>query len=98
MNFRRTAEALDHAATLLESNPALGISGALRQVVWGTPDALMPELDTADSDLYQDAETSVESYVSQQDGHDCGAGVDWIPPHRAIEACRAEAARFRTYR
>ncbi|MEV0090430.1 hypothetical protein [Streptomyces sp. NPDC050738] len=90
-------EMLDKVAGLLDEDAALDPDGAVRLAIWGSPNIPYPDDDNAPgTELFDAVENLIEGYIANQDGHDCGDGIDWIPADRAAAACRAEAARFRS--
>lgn len=89
-------ETLDKVAGILDEQPGLDPDGAVRLAVWGNSDTPYPGDDEPGADVFEHVEMLIEGYIAAQDGHDCGDGIAWVPPNRAIEACRAEAARFRS--
>lgn len=95
--FAAIADTLTAAADAMENAPGLDPDGAVRQALWGHPDTPYPGDNAPGADLFDEAESAIECYIANQDGHDPGDGIDRIPPQRAIEAARAEAARFRSY-
>lgn len=93
MDFAATADVLERAATAMDTNPALDPDGAVRLAVWGNPDTPYPDDDNAPGcDLFDEASSAIECFCGYQ-----GNGIEQIPRRDAIEAARAEAARFRSY-
>lgn len=91
------AATLDKVADTLESRPSLDPDGAVRLVVWGNSEALYPGDDEPGACLFDEVESLIECYIAHEDRSDPGNGIAWIEPRRAVRACRAEAARYRTY-
>lgn len=96
-SFRAIAAALTGAADAMERNASLDPDGAVRLVIWGTPDAHMPYDQTADSDLYDDVTSVIECYDADLHGYDPGNGIEKLSSADAIRAARAEAQRFCSY-
>ncbi len=93
MNFAAVADVLERAATAMENNPCLDPDGAVRLAVWGNPETPYPDDDNSPGcDLYDEAHSAIECFCGYQ-----GNGIQDIPRRDAIEAARAEAARFRSY-
>lgn len=91
-DFAGIADVLTRAADLMEADPDMDPDGAVRQVVWGDPETLYPGDGEPGADLFDEAESAIECFCSYQN-----SGIQDIPRRDAIEAARAEAARFRSY-
>jgi hypothetical protein len=92
MDFAATASTLDQAADLMQANPNLDPDGAVRQAVWGNPETPYPGDNAPGAGIFDDATSAIECFCGYQ-----GNGIAGIPRAEAIEAARAEAARFRSY-
>lgn len=96
-DWARVADVLDDAADFLERTPGLDPDGAVRKAVWGTPDAHVPERETADSELYATVTSAIEAWDADRHGYEPGNGIADLDVEDAITAARAEAGRFRSY-
>ena len=92
MDFAAIADVLERAATAMENNTELDPDGAVRLAVWGDPETPYPGDNAPGADVFDDASSAIECFCGWQ-----GNGIDRIPAAEAIEAARAEAARFRSY-
>ncbi|MEU5596642.1 hypothetical protein [Streptomyces sp. NPDC020298] len=92
MDFAAVAGVLENAATIMDAHPNLNPDQAVRQAVFGNPHAHVPERQTTEADLYDEAHSLIEAYCGWQ-----GNGIDRIPRQEAIDAARTEAARYRSY-
>ncbi|MFJ6085124.1 hypothetical protein ACIQI8_27320 [Streptomyces sp. NPDC092369] len=92
MDFAAVADALERAATAMETNPRLDPDGAVRLAVWGNAETLYPGDDTPGALTFDSASSAIECFCGWQ-----GNGIDRIPRDEAITAARSEAARYRSY-
>jgi hypothetical protein len=91
------AATLDEVGDHLSRTPDLDPDGALRLAIWGTPDTARPVGNTADTALFDEVEPLIEGYDAARHGYECGDGIAGIDRDAAIVACRAVAARIRSY-
>lgn len=92
VDFQGVAEVLTTAANAMERDPGLDPDRAVRLAVWGVADAVVPQRQTTESDLYDEAVSAIECKTGWQ-----GEGIADTPRQDAIRAARAEAARFGSY-
>lgn len=92
VDFREIAKVLEDAATAMERDKSLDPDEAVRLTVWGVRDAHVPQRPTTESDLYDEATSAIEVRCGWQE-----CGIAGIPRKDAIQAARAEAARYRSY-
>lgn len=90
-------ECFDKVADILDEQPGLDPDGAVRLAIWGNVDTPYPGDDEPGADTFDEVESAIECYIARADGDDPGNGIAWIPAARAAAACRAEAARYRSY-
>lgn len=92
VDFQGVAEVLTTAANAMERDPRLDPDNAVRLAVWGVPNAVVPQRQTTESDLYDVAVSAIECQTGWQ-----GEGIAQVPRREAIQAAREEAARFGSY-
>lgn len=90
--FGEVAHVLTAAANAMRRDPRLDPDNAVRVAVWGVPDAVVPQRQTVESDLYDEAVSAIEVKCGWQ-----GEGIARIPREQAIDAARDEADRYRSY-
>lgn len=92
MDFAAVADALIRTADAMENDPGLDPDGAVRLAVWGDSETLYPGDNEPGADIFDEAQSAIECFCGYQ-----GNGIANIPRAEAIEAARAEAARFSAY-
>lgn len=97
MDFAAVSRTLTTAADLMQANPGLDPDGAVRQAVWGDPNTLYPGDQEPGAETFDYAESAIECWIAARHGYDPGGGIDHLDRSEAIEAARAEAARYASY-
>jgi hypothetical protein len=97
MDHAAVADVLERAATAMTNNPALDPDGAVRLAVWGHPETPYPGDQEPGAEAFDYAESAIECWIAEKHGYDPGGGIDHLDRADAIEAARAEAARYRSY-
>ncbi|MFF7142286.1 hypothetical protein ACFZB5_13690 [Streptomyces nodosus] len=97
MDLTAVADALERAATAMETNPRLDPDGAVRLAVWGNPETPYPGDQAPGAATFQEAETAIESWIAAKHGYNPSGGIDHLNQAEAITAARAKAARYRSY-
>lgn len=92
MDFAAVADALTRTADAMENNPDLDPDGAVRLIIWGNSETPYPGDNAPGAAVFDETESAIECYCGYQ-----GNGIADIPRREAIEAARAEAARFNSY-
>jgi hypothetical protein len=98
-DWARAADLLIKVAACMEEHPDLDPNGAIRLVVFGYPDASVPDGGSDESEMYDDAARAIESGYAEThlDPEADGLYISDVPTAEAITAARMMAERFRVY-